>query len=46
MKDTFEGQEKFFCKYQDKIKAYFKEQIEKNGELIITTTSQFLRCSL
>ena len=44
MKDTYEGQEKFFAKNADKIKAYFEGRIEENGELVITLDSHFLHC--
>jgi DNA-binding transcriptional MerR regulator len=43
MKDTYDGQEKFFAKNADKIKAYFEEKLEK-GEILITCDSHFLHC--
>lgn len=43
MKDTYEGQEKFFAKNADNIKAYFEEKLEK-GEILITCDSHFLHC--
>ena len=46
MKDLFEDQEKFFTKNSNKIKAYFAEKIEKEGELIITADFHFLHCSI
>ncbi|MBO4687663.1 MAG: MerR family transcriptional regulator [Clostridiales bacterium] len=46
MKDTYEGQEKFFAKNQDKIKAYFQSKIEESGEILFTTESQFLHGTL
>ena len=46
MKDLFPGQEKFFQKNAEKIKAYFEEKTGKEGGLIITTDSHFLHCSL
>ena len=46
MKDTYEGQEKFFAKNADKIKAYFEEKIEEKGEIIVTCDSHFLHCYL
>ena len=45
MKDAYEGQDKFFAKNQDKIKAYFAEKIVEKGEILITTDSHFLHCS-
>lgn len=44
MKDTYEGQEKFFAKNADKIKAYFEEKLEEKGEILITCDSHFLHC--
>ena len=44
MKDTYEGQDKFFAKNADKIKAYFEEKIEETGEILITCDSHFLHC--
>ena len=46
MKDSYEGQEKFFAKNTDKIKAYFEEKIEEKGEIIVTCDSHFLHCYL
>ena len=46
MKECFPGQEKFFCKYQEKIKAYFAEKISKDGEVIVCMDGTFLHCSL
>jgi DNA-binding transcriptional MerR regulator len=43
MKDTYEGQEKFFAKNADKIKAYFEEKLEE-GDILITCDSHFLHC--
>ena len=45
MKESFPGQEKFFCKNQEKIKAYFAEKISKDGEVIVCMDGTFLRCS-
>lgn len=44
MKDSYEGQEKFFAKNTDKIKAYFEKKIEEKGEILITYDSHFLHC--
>lgn len=44
MKDTYEGQEKFFAKNADKIKAYFEEKLEEKDEILITCDSHFLHC--
>lgn len=44
MKDTYEGQEKFFAKNADKIKAYFEEKLEEKGEILIACDSHFLHC--
>ncbi|MBQ1248358.1 MAG: hypothetical protein IIX95_10030, partial [Clostridiales bacterium] len=44
MKDTYEGQDKFFAKNADKIKAYFEEKLEEKGEILITCDSHFLHC--
>lgn len=44
MKDTYEGQEKFFAKNADKIKAYFEEKLEEKREILITCDSHFLHC--
>ena len=44
MKESYPGQEKFFLKYGDKIKAYFGTKIEKRGELIVKTESHFFHC--
>lgn len=46
MKDSYEGQEKFFAKNADKIRAYFEEKIEEKGEIIVTCDSHFLHCYL
>ncbi len=46
MKECFPGQEKFFCKYQDKIMAYFAEKISRDGEVIVCMDGTFLRCSI
>ena len=46
MKDSYEGQEKFFAKNADNIKAYFEEKIEEKGEIIVTCDSHFLHCYL
>ena len=45
MKDDYEGQDKFFAKYQDKIREYFAGKIGEKGELIVTADSHFLHCS-
>lgn len=45
MKECFPGQEKFFCKYQEKIKAYFAEKISQDGEVIVCMDGTFLRCT-
>ena len=44
MKESYPGQEKFFCKYGEKIREYFAEKIEKSGELLVTTESYFFHC--
>jgi len=44
MKDTYDGQEKFFAKNADKIKAYFEEKLEEKCEILITCDSHFLHC--
>lgn len=44
MKDSYGGQEKFFAKNADKIKAYFEGKLEENGEILITCDSHFLHC--
>ena len=46
MKESFPGQEKFFCVYQEKIKAYFAEKISSDGEVIVCMDGTFLHCSL
>ncbi|MEE3351553.1 MAG: MerR family transcriptional regulator [Saccharofermentanaceae bacterium] len=46
MKDQFDGQEKFFLKNGDKIKAFFEKKLEQEGELILTIEYSFLHCSL
>ena len=45
MKETFEGQEKFFLKNGSKIKSYFERKIEEEGELTLTIDYHFLHCS-
>ncbi len=44
MKDYYEGQEKTIARYEDKLLAYFREKIEKNGEFTVETRSQFWHC--
>jgi len=44
MKDTYDGQEKFFAKNADKIKVYFEEKLEEKCEILITCDSHFLHC--
>jgi DNA-binding transcriptional MerR regulator len=45
MKDDYSGQEKFFAKYQDRIRDCFEKMIaSNNGELIIDTEGAFYHC--
>ena len=46
MQKRYETQTKFFASNQNKIKEYFADKIAKEGEIIITTTSHFLHCSV
>ena len=41
-----EVQAKFFSSNEKKIKEYFADRIAKDGEIIITTNSHFLHCSI
>ena len=46
MQKRYETQTKFFASNQNKIKEYFADKIAKEGEIVITTTSHFLHCSV
>ena len=44
IKDIFKDQEKFICKYQDKIESFFLKKIEDDGEILIEIGSSFWHC--
>ncbi len=44
MKNYYRDQEKTISGYEDKLLAYFNEKIEKDGEFVIETISQFWHC--
>ena len=44
IKDIFKDQEKFICKYQDKIESFFLKKIEDEGEILIEIGSSFWHC--
>ncbi|MBO4495681.1 MAG: MerR family transcriptional regulator [Clostridiales bacterium] len=46
MKDVFQNQEKFFNKNQDKILSFFREKIEKDGEVRVAFEAKFSHCYL
>ena len=46
LKRRYEVQSKFFSANEKKIKDYFAGRIAKYGEIIITTDSHFLHCSI
>ncbi len=46
LKRRYEVQAKFFSVNEKKIKDYFAGRIAKDGEIIITTDSHFLHCSI
>ena len=41
---VFSDQEKFICRYQDKIESFFLEKIDKEGEVSIEIGSSFWHC--
>ncbi len=44
MKDYYEGSEKTIARYEDRLRAYFQEKIDKDGEVVFETESQFWHC--
>ena len=46
LKRRYEVQSKFFSVNEKKIKEYFAGRIAKDGEILITTDSHFLHCSI
>ncbi|MBP5745186.1 MAG: MerR family transcriptional regulator [Lachnospiraceae bacterium] len=44
LKDIFKEQEKFICRYQDKIESFFLKKIEDKGEILIEIGSSFWHC--
>lgn len=44
LKDIFKDQEKFICRYEDKIESFFLKKIEDKGEILIEIGSSFWHC--
>ncbi|MBO4456487.1 MAG: MerR family transcriptional regulator [Butyrivibrio sp.] len=44
MKEYYKEHEKLIARYEDKLVAYFKDKIEKDGEIVLEAKSQFWHC--
>lgn len=44
IKEIFPDQEKFICRYQDRIESFFSNRIKEEGEILIEIGSSFWHC--